>query len=654
MPPKRKANAHSAGGAAESQTTTDNGTPHGKRLRADQLFDDASSESLASHEPKPFLNIKHAQTKQQPRPSALSLNIATQGQDVNPVAPSYCSDEEEASQITPSPKPLTQVQPFFMVSQSGQQFRFKLPSQSSTAQYIGCSAQAGMISVPRDHAALARCTPSFKGYQSSLPSSHGSSVFSAALSCGGSTAPTSAPTSRAPSECRSNGDYGTQCDDANTYQLAPLRQSSQLQALAAHFQNRLPLPSLNINTQVMNPLIHPHHDLLGCVEPNVDCDGSPAVDEASLSDDDRFAESVLCGQGFPSENPDAHTSMLANLRWNVLSLSQPSPHMFLVSQPLKEMLKTLSLSIASQNSQSSCSASHTNSAVDDLDNLETPISTLVQSSAQQSSSATDINLPSVAHPVATIVSNTSSTLPDNNDPLQLQFYVPSVCDIIERAKQFSHCDIASVNSLPLHPDFNNKAIEYMNEAITSPSVVAEVYQFRMDGGPNMSDITRLLWEDIGNWWSSLKKKARSYVHERYEWDPENCCTVNADIVKKLLDRGFFLKHGVDKEDHTNTLAHPALSGLIIYFFYTGPNLMGNLFPEVFKKEVPRATIALAATAIKLVLDEMAAEGKEVTFKRDVYSDVYVNIISLMTKCDTVPVHRAKTKALCVQGVKIER
>ncbi|KIK74988.1 hypothetical protein PAXRUDRAFT_19373 [Paxillus rubicundulus Ve08.2h10] len=273
----------------------------------------------------------------------------------------------------------------------------------------------------------------------------------------------------------------------------------------------------------------------------------------------------------------------------------------------------------------------------------------IQMRTPQSSSATDVNLPSVAHPVATIVSNTSGTLPDNNDPSQLQFYAPSIHDIIKHAKQFSHCDIASVNSFPLCPDFNNKAIEYMNEAIA---------ERRSRGLPipdgwwpqYMSDITRLLWEDIRNWRSSLKKKARSYVCKRYKWDPENCCTVNADIAKRLLDRGFFLKHG----DHTNNLAHPALSGLIIDFFYTGPNSMGNIFPEVFEKEVPRATVTLATTAIKLALDEMAAEGKEVTFKQDVYTDVYVNIIGLMTKCDTVPVHRAKTKALRVQWAKIGR
>ena len=47
----------------------------------------------------------------------------------------------------------------------------------------------------------------------------------------------------------------------------------------------------------------------------------------------------------------------------------------------------------------------------------------------------------------------------------------------------------------------------------------------------------------------------------------------------------------------NNLAHPALSGLIIDFFYTGSNAMGSVFPEVFDKEVPCPAVALAATAV---------------------------------------------------------
>ena len=51
---------------------------------------------------------------------------------------------------------------------------------------------------------------------------------------------------------------------------------------------------------------------------------------------------------------------------------------------------------------------------------------------------------------------------------------------------------------------------------------------------------------------------------------------------------------------------------------------------------------------------MVVEGKEVTFKHDVYADVYVDILSLMAKCDTAPIHCAKMKALCVQWAKMGR
>ena len=48
------------------------------------------------------------------------------------------------------------------------------------------------------------------------------------------------------------------------------------------------------------------------------------------------------------------------------------------------------------------------------------------------------------------------------------------------------------------------------------------------------------------------------------------------------------------------------------------------------------------------------EGREVTFKRDVYADIYVDVLGLIAKCDTTPVDRAKTKALHVQWAKIGR
>ena len=30
-----------------------------------------------------------------------------------------------------------------------------------------------------------------------------------------------------------------------------------------------------------------------------------------------------------------------------------------------------------------------------------------------------------------------------------------------------------------------------------------------------------LWEDLGNWCSLLRKKAHTYMTQRYKWDPNN-------------------------------------------------------------------------------------------------------------------------------------
>ncbi|KAI5985798.1 hypothetical protein EDD15DRAFT_2373914 [Pisolithus albus] len=63
---------------------------------------------------------------------------------------------------------------------------------------------------------------------------------------------------------------------------------------------------------------------------------------------------------------------------------------------------------------------------------------------------------------------------------QLHFYKPVVQDILKCTKQFSHCDAASINAFPLHPHFNIKAVEYMEEAISK----------RLSHGLSVSD----------NWW----------------------------------------------------------------------------------------------------------------------------------------------------------
>ena len=104
-----------------------------------------------------------------------------------------------------------------------------------------------------------------------------------------------------------------------------------------------------------------------------------------------------------------------------------------------------------QTPQTSRHISH--SKIHNLDTSEGPIS-------KTSSSTETVPTPLPATSIASgIVPNS------NSDPSHLQFYTPSVRDIIEHAKQISHCNIASVNSFPLCVDFNCKAPEYINKAI---------------------------------------------------------------------------------------------------------------------------------------------------------------------------------------------
>jgi hypothetical protein len=97
------------------------------------------------------------QVERTSRLSTRRLDVATHGQEVNPMAPSYQpGDENEESQLplwATSSRPVADVQPSFTLSQPGQQFGFRVSSQSdaATAQY---GATSGLQSY--QDAALAR------------------------------------------------------------------------------------------------------------------------------------------------------------------------------------------------------------------------------------------------------------------------------------------------------------------------------------------------------------------------------------------------------------------------------------------------------------------------------------------------------------------
>ena len=57
-----------------------------------------------------------------------------------------------------------------------------------------------------------------------------------------------------------------------------------------------------------------------------------------------------------------------------------------------------------------------------------------------------------------------------------------------------------------------------------------------------------LWEDLGNWRSALKKRARHHAADRYDWDPSGDPAANQATALRLLGgHGEFLKNGIDED-----------------------------------------------------------------------------------------------------------
>ncbi|KAF8545876.1 hypothetical protein OG21DRAFT_1491815 [Imleria badia] len=214
---------------------------------------------------------------------------------------------------------------------------------------------------------------------------------------------------------------------------------------------------------------------------------------------------------------------------------------------------------------------------------------------------------------------------EGSEPWQLQYYNPPTRDIIECTKQFSHCDTVSINAFPLRPDFNTKATEYIDEAIAKRQ--AQRLHI-LDGKLVAASLVRHYQTSMGGSW---------------------------ELALCAQEKGFlFLKYGVNNEGHANNLAHLAPTGLVINFFNAGSTSVGQLFLEVFSVEVPRVAMAIAMTALKVVLDEIASGVGEVNFQVTTYSPVYVEILGLMSKCDTSPIHQVKTQSLHTQWAKLGR
>ncbi|KAI6009978.1 hypothetical protein BKA83DRAFT_4133075 [Pisolithus microcarpus] len=221
---------------------------------------------------------------------------------------------------------------------------------------------------------------------------------------------------------------------------------------------------------------------------------------------------------------------------------------------------------------------------------------------------------------------------------KLRSYPYKFHEIIERAKQLAQCGATS-DPFPSRAWFvDEKSAMYITEAM------AEREQMGVLIPPGYwpdyrKDLGVLLWEALMTWRSTLKAKAREYVVRHYLLGGNQPAEENLANAQELI-RG--AKFGT-----TRNMASPALAGLVVDFFYATPSALGNLFPEVFAREVPKPVICLAATALRAAIDEYAITGirQDRQFESSTYSKVFVQLMAMQTKIDGNCKHAAMTCAL---------
>ena len=98
------------------------------------------------------------------------------------------------------------------------------------------------------------------------------------------------------------------------------------------------------------------------------------------------------------------------------------------------------------------------------------------------------------------------------------------------------------------------------------------------------------------WRSMLKAKAQEYVVHHYSLGGHQSAEENLTNTQELIHGAMFIRDGVEEDVGScsfalhytelflqgimKNMASPALAGLVVDFFYTGPSGLANLFPEV--------------------------------------------------------------------------
>ncbi|KAG1748846.1 uncharacterized protein EDB91DRAFT_1078985 [Suillus paluster] len=139
----------------------------------------------------------------------------------------------------------------------------------------------------------------------------------------------------------------------------------------------------------------------------------------------------------------------------------------------------------------------------------------------------------------------------------------------------------------------------------------------------------ILWDDHATVWSKMKKAARSITATKFDILPSDIDDDDefedyvSQRVMELLDGGYFLQNGVNKQGRINNLTYDTLGELCNTIFYKGDNALAKVFPNVFAEAVPEGAMLAAA------IDEYKTGVYLLTkFAVDLYQPIYEDVIEL--------------------------
>ncbi|KAH7902891.1 hypothetical protein BJ138DRAFT_1200163, partial [Hygrophoropsis aurantiaca] len=169
----------------------------------------------------------------------------------------------------------------------------------------------------------------------------------------------------------------------------------------------------------------------------------------------------------------------------------------------------------------------------------------------------------------------------------------------------------------------------------------------------------LIYNDIASWRGELKKAAVIVVppaYRRYLCPPSTvvgqaeCRDYSKAGADQLIKKARFLRGPVDEDGNVLNFGHQSIRDLLRSFLFGHSNRIGNLRPNEFGKRIPDQTMALAATAIRCVLDGFKANGgaEFPSFTANVYRPLWAKFMKLLKKLSEDEIHADLLESLCCE------